>query len=344
MTIRVAIVHDSPSVRAALRVALEIDDDLVVVGEASDGEGALALVTETRADILLMDVVMPRLDGYAATRRVMAEHPLPILLVSSVVNPRDVKVALDAMRSGALAIVETIPSPLDPTYRFRRGALAHLVRSLAAVRLERSKLSFEDIPTPRPDEARHGRRVIGIAASTGGPGVVASILRALRHDDLPPVLVVQHIATGFAEGFTRWLGDTIERPTALAEDGAPALRGRVYVARDDRHLELALDGTLRVRRGETVHRFRPSATPLFQSLAAFGPQALGIVLTGMGVDGADGAATLREAKGTLIVQDEASSVVYGMPKAALDRAGADGMMPPSAMPPWIRHWLREEAP
>ncbi|MFO0683964.1 MAG: chemotaxis protein CheB [Sandaracinus sp.] len=342
MTIRIAIVHDSASVRAALRVALEIDEDLVVVGEAGDGDGALPLVIESRADILLMDVVMPRLDGYAATRRVMAEHPLPILLVSSVVNPRDVKVALDAMRSGALAIVETIPSPLDPTYRFRRGALAHLVRSLASVRLEPKKLSFDDIPTPRPDAGARGRRVIGIAASTGGPGVVASLLRALRHDDLPPVLVVQHIAAGFADGFARWLGDTIERPTALAEDGVLAQRGRVYVARDDRHLELAPDGRLRVRRGEPVHRFRPSATPLFHSLAAFGPQALGIVLTGMGADGADGAAALREAKGKLLVQDEATSVVYGMPRAALERAGADAVMPPAAMPPWIGHWLRED--
>ncbi len=341
MTIRIAIVHDSPSVRAALRVALEIDEDLVVVGEAGDGEHALPTVLESRADVLLMDVVMPRLDGYAATRRVMAEHPMPIVLVSSVVDPRDVRVAMDALQSGALAIVETIPSPLDPTYRFRRGALAHLVRSLAEVRLDTKKASFDDIPTPQPDALQHGRRAIGIAASTGGPGVVASVLRALRNDELPPVLVVQHIAAGFSEGFTRWLGESIERPTALAEDGVVAQRGRVYVARDDRHLELAPSGRLRVRRGEPVHRFRPSATPLFRSLAALGPQALGIVLTGMGVDGADGAIELRAAGGKLLVQDEVSSIVYGMPKAALDRAGADGVMPPVAMPAWIRAWLRE---
>lgn len=341
MTIRVAIVHDSPSVRAALRVALEADDDLVVVGEADDGDRAVALVRDARADVLLMDVVMPRLDGYSATRAVMAERPTPIVLVSSVVNPRDVDVAMNALKSGALAIVETIPSPLDPTYRFRRGALAHLVRALAAVPLAgKMRTAYDEISTPAPIPRARRRRVIGVAASTGGPGVLAAMLHALRREELPPVLVVQHIAPGFSEGFARWLGDASERRTTLAEHGVQVERGRVYIARDDRHLEIDETGRLIVRATEPVGRFRPSATPLFASIGrAFGPEALGVVLSGMGEDGAEGAVVLRAAKSKLIVQDEASSIVFGMPRAALERAGAEAVLGAPNMPGWIRDWL-----
>lgn len=196
-----------------------------------------------------------------------------------------------------------------------------------------------------PVHPSRDRAAIGIAASTGGPGVLADILGALRAEDLPPVLVVQHIVSGFAEGFARWLGEVCGRPTIIAEQGVMASRGTIYVAPDDHHLELEPGGKLAVRSTPAVGMFRPSATPLFESLGrVLGHRALGIVLTGMGADGAEGARALRAAGGRLVIQDEASSVVFGMPRAARDLAGADATLSPRRMPAWIRDWLAGRDP
>lgn len=333
--LRVVIVNDSRTVRLALRQALAGSGEVDVVGEAGDGAGALGVVLAQRPSLVVMDIVMPGMDGYAATRQIMAHAPTPIVLYSSVVNPRDSRVALEALRSGALSIVEALPPAGDPSYDFRRASLLHLLRSMAQVKVER--LQPESPARSRlPAGAVGDVDAIGVVASTGGPAAIADLLRMLPPRAMPPVLVVQHIARGFAEGFARWLTDATGHPASVAVHQAPARHGEVYVAADERHL--GLDGAHRLVVSDVapVGLFRPSGTFLLASLAeAVGARGRGVVLTGMGDDGADGAVALRRAGGRVAAQDEATSVVFGMPRVTVERGGADVVLPLPLIPAWL---------
>lgn len=335
-TLRLVIVNDSATARAALRRAFDVPG-VEVVGEAKDGAEGLTVVAALRPSVVVMDIVMPVMDGYAATRQIMATKPTPVVLVSSAVDPRDAGVAMEALRSGALAIVEALPSVNDPAYEGRRYALLHMLRSMALVKLGRPRAAP---PSPVVPRAAAGvvRDVaaIGIAASTGGPNAVVELLRMLPPHVMPPVLIVQHMARGFAEGFARWITEATGHPTSVAVDGSPAARGAVYIAADERYLGLDASLRLVVSDAPQVGLFRPSGNYLFESLArSLGPRARGVVLTGMGDDGADGAASLRRSGGRVAAQDEATSVVYGMPKAAVQRGGADVILPLLEIPAWL---------
>ncbi len=344
--LRLVLIHDSATARAALRRALrDADPAIDVVAEGSDGGEAVALVERHRPDVVLMDVVMPRLDGYAASRAIMARRPTPIVLISSVVSAREAGAALEAVRSGALWITESLPSPDDRAYASRRAALVQLLRAMSQVRLDR--------PTPQTaarvaatSDVRASTpatwAAIGIAASTGGPQALDEILRACPKGALPPILVVQHIAKGFTEGFVAWLASSTGHRVVVADGGVRAERGSVYVAREDAHLGIRSDLVLEVRADPPIGVFRPSATYLFRSMArALGPRAAGIVLTGMGNDGAAGLLALHQAGGSTAAQDEATSVIYGMPRAAVEAAAADRVLPLGEIAAWL---VRREAP
>lgn len=335
-TLRLVIVNDSATARAALRRAFDVPG-VEVVGEAKDGAEGLSMAAALRPSVVVMDIVMPVMDGYAATRQIMATNPTPVVLVSSAVDPRDADVAMEALRSGALAIVEALPAVNDPAYETRRDALLHLLRSMARVKLDRLKADPLAPVVPRA-AAGVARDVaaIGIAASVGGPNAVVELLRMLPPHVMPPVLIVQHMARGFAEGFARWISEATGHPTTVAVDRSPTARGAVYIAADDRYLGIDASLRLVVSDAPQVGLFRPSGNYLFESMArSLGPRARGVVLTGMGDDGADGAATLRRSGGRVAAQDEATSVVYGMPKAAAQRGGADVTLPLLEIPAWL---------
>jgi two-component system chemotaxis response regulator CheB len=208
---------------------------------------------------------------------------------------------------------------------------------MAQVRLDRVRVGPGACPAALP-AAGVGRSVaaIGIVASTGGPNAVVELLRMLPPGVMPPLLIVQHIARGFAEGFARWITEATGHPTKVAVDREPAVRGAVYIAADERYL--GLDESLRLVVSDTpqVGSFRPSGNYLFESLArSLGHRARGVVLTGMGDDGADGAVALRRSGGRVAVQDEATSVIYGMPRMALERGGADVVLPLLNIPAWL---------
>lgn len=338
--LRVVVVNDSATVRASLRHALAAAPDVTVVGEAADGEAAVEVAAALRPSLVLMDVVMPRVDGYAATRAIMARCPVPIVLLSSVVNPRDVAVAMESLRSGALAIAEALPPPHDPDYARRRDALLHLVRSMARVPVGESR---DVTAASRLAPARAVRAskpvpatALGLVASTGGPGALVTIFRGLEGRSIAPVLLVQHLAQGFAEGFARWLGATIGRTTRIPAHLEALARDCVYVAPDDRHLGVDALGRAVLSDAAPVGLFRPSGTWLLQSMAtSLGPRARAAVLTGMGADGADGAVALRGAGGRVAAQSEASCVVYGMPGQTVARGGADIVLPPEHIAAWL---------
>lgn len=327
--VRVLVVDDSPAVRDAICAMLAEDSRIVVVGTAGDGVEAIERAAALAPDVLTIDVGMPALDGISAIDVIMAQSPTRIVVVASVDDANRDDLCFRAIGAGALELVAK-PSNRDLDDFEAWGArLRQTVCLMAEVPVVRR--SSGHIPVlgslPRPASPARSRPVdaFGIVASTGGPSAIARILRALPASLSFPVLVVQHITEGFAAGLARWMHSTCALPVDRAEDGVECQPGHVYVAPDGRHLEVTSTraGRLRTRLVPGTGGHVPSGDRLLHSLArALGPRAGAVVLTGMGEDGADGLLAVRRAGGVAWAQDEASSTVYGMPRAALERGGA----------------------
>ena len=335
--IRCLVVDDARAFRAVLREILSSAPGVEVVGEAGDGREAVSLVRALRPDVVTMDVRMPHLDGLAALAEIMRVAPTPVVVVSAEAGGEAQQLSFRALQLGA---IEVLAKPRDPgTARFERQAEAirQAVRAVAGLLLVGRGRTMRPVPpTPRRDERPHrpspapvsapragaATEVLAIAASTGGPAALASILAKLPPELPIPLLVVQHIAPGFEAELARWLDSLTSLEVRLAADGAPLAAGTVHVAADGRHLGVR-GRTIRLCDEPPLHGFRPSGTHLFSSIAReFGPRGAGIVLSGMGSDGADGLAMLRRAGGYTAAQSAATSVVYGMPRVAIDSGAA----------------------
>jgi two-component system chemotaxis response regulator CheB len=330
--IRVLVVDDSATSRLLLTEILRADAEIEVVGQAVDGLEAVELVKKLRPDIVTMDVQMPRLDGFAATKRIMIETPTPILIITSL-DPRALSVSLEAIRAGALAALAKPGDPRSPAFDEEARELVRQLKAMSQVKVVRHlALEAERLPgSPAPSGGiLHDFRaeVVAIAASTGGPAAIHRILTALPADFPVPILVVQHISRGFSNGFATWLDKASPLHVKLAEEGERMRAGSVYVAGDDHHLCIASRRAIHLSSAEPVGGFRPSGTVLFDSVAAvFGRGAVGVILTGMGRDGVDGLRAIRRAGGRTIAESEATAVVYGMPGAAVADGVADFVLP-----------------
>jgi two-component system chemotaxis response regulator CheB len=327
----VLVADDSGAARVLISGILEADPDLEVVGQAINGLQAVELAERLEPDVITMDVDMPGVDGLEATRRIMARVPRPIVLVSGVFPP-DLDNSFRALEAGAVTLLEKPNGPGSPAFAREAAELVATVKLMAGVKLvRRSTPRVVDGAAPGPapaDRPSEPLQVVAIAASTGGPPAVAEILRTLPARWSVPVLVVQHIGAGFDVGLVRYLDENCPVPVGLAEHGRALRGGRVHVAPADRHLGVSAGHKLTVTVGEPIDGYRPSANHLFRSVAAvYGPKAAGIVLTGMGRDGADGLLALRRAGGLAIAQDQATSIVYGMPRQALLRGATDEVLP-----------------
>jgi two-component system chemotaxis response regulator CheB len=323
-------VDDSLTVRAVLRRLFAGAGDMEVAAEAADGAEGVEAVLRVRPDVVLMDVEMPKLDGFAATERIMALRPTPILVLTSRANRDHVHTAFEAMRRGA---VELLAKPEDPAgWATLAESLPRLVRSV--VRSPRPPAARR-APELTPDEAADARpralRYVAVGASTGGPGALRELLAQFPADAPVGVLVVQHIASGFEEGLAEWLATQLPLDVRIAQHGENAFPGAVRIAPPGAHLVLCADGTLHLDAATPPRAgHRPSADVLFNSCAQARPrETAGVLLTGMGSDGADGLLALRQAGGLTLVQDEASSAVFGMPRAALERGAAGVALPPA---------------
>jgi two-component system chemotaxis response regulator CheB len=334
--IRVLVVDDSPTSRLLLVEILRADDEIEVVGQAADGVEAVEMVKRLRPDIVTMDVQMPRLDGFAATKRIMVEAPTPILITTSL-DPRALSVSLEAIRMGALAVQAKPGDPLAPGFDEEARELVRQVKAMSRVKVVRH-YELEPARVPAVSAASAAAlhdmpaEVVAIAASTGGPAALHRILTTLPADFPVPILVVQHISHGFSPGFATWLDRASPLRVKLAEEGEALRAGTVYVAVDDHHLCVSPSRTIRLSVAEAVGGFRPSGTVLFESVAAaFGSRAVAVILTGMGRDGVDGLRAIRRAGGRTIVESEATAVVYGMPAAAVSAGLADMVLPLGAV-------------
>lgn len=331
--IRVLIAEDSVTVSELLIAILESDPQIQVVGQARNGVEAVELARKLRPDLITMDVHMPAMDGFAATKEIMVEAPTPIVIVSSSTSRRHVELSMHALRAGALMVVAKPDDPASPQFNGRQEQFLTMVKAMADVKVVRrwARPAVGPQVSPSTDELRPGGRavrVVAVAASTGGPAALHRVLGDLPGDFSAPILVVQHIACGFTEGLADWLSTGLALQVRLAQDGEPLAPRTVYVAPDDRHLGVRGRDRVAVVEADPVGGFRPSASFLFESVArSHGPAVAAVVLTGMGSDGVQGLEAVRKAGGTVIAQDEATSVVYGMPGAAVAAGVVDVVLP-----------------
>jgi two-component system chemotaxis response regulator CheB len=318
MSVRVLIVDDSPFIREVLREVLTRDPDIEIVGEASDGKRAEKLVMELRPDVVTMDLIMPLVGGMDAIRSIMTRCPTPIVVVSDAQS--DVRrLAMHAIEAGA---IDTFPKPREGFDEATAERLVALVRSAAQVRVrprwERSR------PPPQSQRALERRiakaACIGIVASTGGPQTLQRLLGKLPPQVTAPIAIVQHTSVGFTRALAAWLSSSSRIPVTIARDRQRVGAGRIVLAPDDTHLEIGPGGEIRLHRGPRINNHRPSGTLLLRSLAhAYGSSAVGVILTGMGDDGAEGAHEMEERGGLVVIENPRTAILEGMPRAAIQR-------------------------
>jgi len=327
------VAEDSATARAALLEILSGDPGIEVVGVATDGADAVALVRRLRPDIVAMDIHMPVLDGYEATRRIMVEAPTAILIVSSTVDVSDAQASLNSLRAGALGICAKPSLREDAAAAEERARFLGLLRALANVRVVRRVRPAPTTPLRPVGSGPQRAEVVAIAASTGGPAALAQLVAALPADLPVPMLVVQHNARGFLPVLADWLNSAGNVGVRVASQGERLERGILYLAPDDHHLGVDAQGRVVLDGRAAIGGFRPSASHLFESVGrCYGPRALAAILTGMGTDGTDGLRQLHAAGGRVIAQDEPSSVVFGMPGAAIAAGIVDEVVPLDDLP------------
>lgn len=350
--IRVIVADDSPTARRYLVDLLNGHPGVTVVGEAADGQEAVELTAQRRPSIVVMDAVMPQLDGFAATERIMTDTPTPVLVVTAALDPRDVALAMRSVEVGALAVAPKPVWPRSANDRRQADAFARKVVTLSGVRVIRRRVTAARRQDRRavvsPARERMAARqvdLIAIAASTGGP---QALHRLLRHVPAPlpvPVLIVQHIAEGFVNGFARWLADSTAHDVKVAVDGERLHASVVYVAPDGYHLTVASNGSVELTDGPRVEGFRPAANVLFESVATVhGEAGVGVVLSGLGEDGLAGLFSVHATGGCVLAQDESSSVVSSMPAAVIRAGIADSVGPPEDLASCIVELCGGEAP
>ncbi len=349
--IRVLVVDDSATARALLVEILQSDPEIQVVGQARDGMEGVELTQKLRPDLVTMDVRMPRLDGFAATKEIMITAPTPIIIVTASLDTREVELAMQALRVGALAALRKPPGPESPGFEEAAQKLIATIKAMSQVKVvrhwrarspERAARNAEDFRLHAPNSARR-TSLVAIATSTGGPGALHRILSRMPGDFAAPILVVQHNTPGFMTGLVTWLNGSCDVPVKVAEQGEVLLPHTVYLAPDERHLGVSNQGAVLLSDAPLIGGFRPSGTYLFDSAArAYGASLIAVILTGMGEDGVAGLKTVRETGGQIIAQDEKSSVVWGMPGAAVAAGLADLVLPLDAISARLVDLIRDQ--
>lgn len=341
--IRVLVIDDSRTARELLVAMLESAGGLQVVGVGETGEDAVRLARRIHPDIIAMDIIMPQMDGLEATRAIMREVPTPIVLLTSTLMYSDVNLTFEAMRLGALAVVNK-PALGDDTAWETVLQTMRLMAKVAVVRRWDPEARKAAMPgaaaspatTMPPDQAtgpgvgtRPLAQVVGIGSSTGGPAALATILGPLPADFSLPILVVQHITKGFGPGLAEWLNTQTPLRVSLAGHGDTPQPGSVLMAPDDCHLQINAAGIVELCKDSPYRGLRPSINYLFKSMAnVYGSRAVGIQLTGMGDDGAEGLEKLRRQGGWVIAQDEKTCVVDSMPHEVIARKAANEILAP----------------
>ena len=332
--VKALIVDDSPAVRQLLSRILCSDPDFEVLGEAGSGAEALEFLSRATPDVITIDINMNVMDGFDLTRQIMESRPCPIVIVSASWRPDEVAMTFKAIEAGAVAIIGTPRGLGHPRHEEEAKALMRTVKSMSEVKVVRRWPRCR--PTPAgpgvpglPGKLSSPARLVAIGASTGGPIVLQTILGNLPKGFPAPVLIVQHIVAGFLQGMVDWLANTTEFPVEIARHGQPALNHHAYLAPDGAHMGIGREGRIMLAADDRESGLRPSVSHLFKSVAdSFGPTAAGVLLTGMGRDGAESLLLMKQKGALTIAQDRESSTVFGMPGEAVRLGAATFILPP----------------
>lgn len=336
--IKVLIAEDSAVLQEFLKDALESDPEIRVIEMVNNGEKAIAAVKKFRPDVVTMDINMPVLNGFDATRIIMETTPTPIVIVSGEWDTKNVETTFRAMEAGALACVARPAGIAHPDHAASAEELIRTVKSMSEVKVIKrwARLPKKDV-SPHKKEARPpevaiipGReiKIVAIGASVGGPIALQAILSAIPSDITVPIVIVQHISAGFTHGLVEWLSITSAIPVQLGRQGEKMLPGHAYIAPDNLQMKVSRDGTIALTEDEPQDGIRPSVSCLFRSIAdVYGKNAIGVLLTGMGRDGAEELKLMKDKGAVTIVQDKETSVVFGMPGEAVKIGGAAYVLP-----------------
>lgn len=330
--IRILIVDDSPVACELLAHILKEDAELEVVGFAENGEKALRWLETELCDVITMDIQMPFMNGFEVTKKIMETKPVPIAIISSTYTPGDTEMAFRAIEAGALAIIEKPHGMGHEAYLLQSKEIINTIKVIAGIKLIKKRphltaSSFKELSSIKDDYHHSHVKAIAIGASLGGPPAIAEILAQLPAHFPVPIYIVQHIAVGFTEGFVKWLQEHSKLTIHLGHDNEKVLAGHVYVAPDHHHMEIRKDHHIKLDRTPS-HGPQPSVGRLFQSMAhTYGSSGVGVILTGMGRDGAHELLLMKQQGAFTIAQDEQSSVMFGMPREAIEMGAAREILP-----------------
>lgn len=350
MPIRVLLVEDSPIALTILKRILEASPEIEIAGTAQTGLEALGLIPELRPDVLCTDFFMPKMNGLELTSRVMACFPLPILVISASVQEEDTHRIFQLLEAGAVDILPKPKAGLDFENELLKQALINKIKILSGVKVFKKRHSLLT-PTPSLRQSsrlpstvkiRYTPKIVAVGASTGGPLALQELFASLPMDFSLPIVCVQHISLGFLQGLIDWLATSCKLPIEVAQIGERPKPGRIYFPPERQHLQIDHQGRFVHSQSPPVDSHRPSVTALFSSVAQFyRRKSIGILLTGMGRDGADGMKAISDVGGMTIAQDEATSVVFGMPKEAISIGAAQQVLPIQKIGPTLLKIIRD---
>ncbi|MFA5858476.1 MAG: chemotaxis-specific protein-glutamate methyltransferase CheB [Elusimicrobiota bacterium] len=331
--IKVLIVEDSVVVQEFLEHILSSDPSIQVVGIANNGEEAIELVRQEKPDVITMDIHMPKMDGFETTKLIMETMPTPIVIISVISRIKESSYTFRLLEAGALAVVLRPPAFDNPMHKTAVDELIQTVKLMSEVKVVRRIRSAVSIgrkaDVTKMPEVGETIQLIAIGASTGGPQVLQKILSRLPRDLSVPVLIVQHIAAGFVEGFVDWLGGSILLPLHIPVQGEKAMPGHCYIAPDNCHMGVGRDMRIVLDNNKPKNGQQPSVAFLFHSVAeVLGPHAVGVLLTGMGRDGAIELKEMKDKGAVTLVQNEESSIIFGMPGEAIKLDAATYILSP----------------
>jgi two-component system chemotaxis response regulator CheB len=338
--VRVLVVEDSLVERTLMVSLLGADPEIEVLGAVPNGVAALAFLEHQRPDIITMDTTLPDGSGYETTRRIMETTPVPILLMGEHWSGEEQQESR-AVDAGAIAELQKPPGMNSPGYEEATRRFVQTVKAMAEVKVVRrwgrhpqwrngrSLQGHAATPETACAQGRSPLHLVAVGSSTGGPAVLKTLLAHLRKDFAPPVVIAQHIAPGFLDGLTKWLGQTTGHTVQIAAQRERLEPGRIYLAPDGLHMGVEPPGVIVLRKDALEHGMRPAVSYLFRSvMSTFGKSAAGVLLTGMGRDGADELKQMRDSGALTIAQDQATSVVFGMPGEAVKLGAAMYVLPP----------------
>lgn len=334
--IRVLIAEDSAVVTEHIKGLLTSDPEISVVGTARNGIEAVAMAENLKPDVITMDIRMPKMDGVEATRLIMQRCPTRIIVVTASTDQMESQPAFEAIKEGALTVLEKPRGYGHADYERIKANLLKTVRIMSTVKVV-TRWGHGPRPTLKHLPVHGQPQIVAIGASTGGPAALSVLLQSIPAGLPVPIVIVQHMTAGFGPAFAGWLNSESKMTVKTAEDGNRLEAGTVYIAPDRTHLGVTSEGRVRLTESRVAATYHcPSVNHLFETVAqSYRAQALGVLLTGMGEDGASGMQQMKEAGAKTFCQDEATSIVFGMPKAAIALEAVDRILPLSKLGPAI---------